>query len=78
MNRDMYSPREVSEKLGVSPSLVYKQVNSGRMPAMYVGSRICIPKQPIDNMINNLNQAPGKQTVQNELILRQTITNEFN
>ena len=51
---DCYSLREIYEKYGVSPAMLYDLINRNAIPKQYAGSNAFVPKQIIDQLLNDL------------------------
>jgi excisionase family DNA binding protein len=46
-----YTTAEVAEKLRITPDGVAKRIKRGQIPAVRVGRRWLIPKEPLDAML---------------------------
>lgn len=54
-----YSPREVSELLGVHINTILKYVDRGVLPAQRLGKRILIPATELEKWLQEHNQNMG-------------------
>ena len=49
-----YDVREVAELLGISRAKVYEAVRTGKLPAIFFGLRILIPKKAFHEMLDSV------------------------
>lgn len=49
--REFHSVKELAERLGLSLSMAYKEVNAGRVASIRIGSKLLIPSAEIDKLI---------------------------
>ena len=52
--KEYLKPREVYEKLGISPNTLYRMIHDGTMPAVKLGRKLfLIPADEFEEYLNN-------------------------
>lgn len=51
VERATYSVQEAGELLGISRGSAYEAARSGEIPTLRFGSRLVVPKAPLDQMV---------------------------
>jgi excisionase family DNA binding protein len=54
-NKKILTPKDIQEELGVSISLIYRELKSGRIPSVKIGDRYFIGRKRWDEFINGEN-----------------------
>ncbi|HZL64927.1 MAG TPA: helix-turn-helix domain-containing protein [Thermoleophilia bacterium] len=57
-----YSVREAAQILGISSSYAYLVIERGEIPALRVGGRILVPRDALDEMLENPSMTRGFST----------------